>query len=224
MIKQRPTTQRKDMSESTEVTQYTAEQKTASLEWIKKKPKATIKLKQKSNDNSNELELRFEFTDNPPVQEIGRNRQNEIMREITGSNSSEYSGHLFTQLIMANQSQTDNLSRFTATANAYKEALLEMKPKDIIEGQLITKMLVQHDIAMKYMSILTNTETTPKLHEMTINRLAKITRLYNESLDTLNKYRRKGEQRVVVQHVNVENGGQAIVGNVTQGGGDKAKN
>jgi hypothetical protein len=31
-------------------------------------------------------------------------------------------------------------------------------------------------------------------------------------IETLMKYRRKGEQRVVVQHVNVNDGGKAIVG------------
>ena len=212
------------MSQSTEIAQYTAEQKAASLEWIKKKPKAIITIKKDNNTESDAFDMRFEFDTNPPIEGTKGTREVEILKDMTGANSWEYANHLIAKLIETNQGQTNNLSRFTSTANAYKEALLEMKPKDIIEGQLITKMLVQHDIAMKYMATLTNTETTPKLHEMCINRLAKITRLYNETLNALNKYRRKGEQRVIVQHVNVENGGQAIVGNVTQGGGDKAKN
>lgn len=34
------------------------------------------------------------------------------------------------------------------------------------------------------------------------------------------RYRSKGEQRVIVERVTVEKGGQAIVGNVASGGGD----
>lgn len=48
-------------------------------------------------------------------------------------------------------------------------------------------------------------------------------------METLNKMRRGGEQHVRVEHVHVHQGGQAIVGNVTQhkhtgGGGDATQN
>ncbi len=54
---------------------------------------------------------------------------------------------------------------------------------------------------------------TPEQVDSFINRSTKLTRLYNETVDTLSRYRRKGEQKVVVQHVNVNQGGQAMVGN-----------
>lgn len=38
-------------------------------------------------------------------------------------------------------------------------------------------------------------------------------------MDALNKHRGKGQQKVTVEHVHVSHGGQAIVGNITQGGG-----
>ena len=44
----------------------------------------------------------------------------------------------------------------------------------------------------------------------------KLLRLHNETVDTLGRYRRNGEQKVVVQYVNVQNGGQATVGAVIQ--------
>jgi hypothetical protein len=37
-------------------------------------------------------------------------------------------------------------------------------------------------------------------------------------METLKRYRTGGEQKVTVQHVNVNDGGQAIVGNVTAPG------
>ena len=40
----------------------------------------------------------------------------------------------------------------------------------------------------------------------------KLLRLHNETVEALSRYRRKGERRVVVQHVTIEGGGQAIVG------------
>jgi hypothetical protein len=41
-------------------------------------------------------------------------------------------------------------------------------------------------------------------------------------MDALKRYRSGGEQTVTVQHVNVSEGGQAILGNVTHGARDAA--
>ena len=56
--------------------------------------------------------------------------------------------------------------------------------------------------------------------EKAFNRLA---RTFTAQVEALKSYRSKGEQRVYVERVNVEKGGQAIVGNVTHGGGDDEK-
>jgi hypothetical protein len=38
-------------------------------------------------------------------------------------------------------------------------------------------------------------------------------------METLKRYRTGGEQKVTVQHVTVNEGGQAVVGNLSHGGG-----
>jgi len=52
------------------------------------------------------------------------------------------------------------------------------------------------------------------ISERTFNKLA---RTFVAQVEALKRYRSGGEQKVTVQHVNVSEGGQAIVGNVTQG-------
>ena len=42
----------------------------------------------------------------------------------------------------------------------------------------------------------------------------KLTRTFAAQMSALKEYRSKGEQHMIVQHVNVAEGGQAIVGNV----------
>jgi hypothetical protein len=59
--------------------------------------------------------------------------------------------------------------------------------------------------------------------DLNINRATKLMRLHNETLEALNRHRRKGEQKVVVQHVNVNNGGQAVVAGEIAGGGSHGK-
>jgi hypothetical protein len=51
----------------------------------------------------------------------------------------------------------------------------------------------------------------------------KLLRTYTAKVEVLAKLRRGGEQTVRVEHVDVHPGGQAIVGNVTPGGGATVK-
>ena len=51
--------------------------------------------------------------------------------------------------------------------------------------------------------------------ERTLNKLA---RTFSVQVETLKRYRSNGEQKVVVEHISVNEGGKAIVGNVTHGG------
>lgn len=136
---------------------------------------------------------------------------------ITGSTSPEYARMLFAQTL-AGQFGSEDGSTF---ANAINGALLSMAPTDIIEGQLCARILILNNQIMEYMSRAASPTQTADGRDLNINRATKLMRVYNDTLDALNRHRRKGEQRVVVQHVNVHNGGQAIVGEVHTGGNPK---
>ena len=51
----------------------------------------------------------------------------------------------------------------------------------------------------------------------------KFMRTYAALVEALTRYRGKGEQKVVVEHVHVHQGAQAIIGAVTAGGGGGSK-
>ena len=53
--------------------------------------------------------------------------------------------------------------------------------------------------------------------------LNKLGRTFAAQVEALKKYRSSGEQNIKVQHVTVNEGGQAIVGNVQAGGGGYEK-
>jgi hypothetical protein len=50
----------------------------------------------------------------------------------------------------------------------------------------------------------------------------KLARTFATQMEALKRYRTGGEQKVTVQHVSVSEGGQAIVGHVTQAPGETA--
>lgn len=103
------------------------------------------------------------------------------------------------------------------------ELLQEMKPQNPIEGMLCAQAAVLHFQGMQCLGSAKEAEW--RLHiESNFNLAVKLLRLQHETLETLMKYRRKGEQRVVVQHVNVNDGGKAMVGNFQTGGHESEEN
>lgn len=50
--------------------------------------------------------------------------------------------------------------------------------------------------------------------DVNLKHAEKLMAVYTKQIEALNKHRGKGQQKITVKHVNVEAGGQAIVGNV----------
>lgn len=84
----------------------------------------------------------------------------------------------------------------------------EMAPRDFVESALASSFLALH---RRGMSLLGGAG------EMNLNLSLKLLRLRHETLEALLKWRRRGEQRVIVSHLNLESG--SVVGNLLAGGG-----
>lgn len=115
--------------------------------------------------------------------------------------------------------------------NAAFAVLGSVQPQNELETMLVTQMIATHHLVMQQMGILKRAEWTEQAQTAS-NAVNKLLRTYAMQMETLQKMRRGGEQTVRVEHVHVHQGGQAIVGNVTQhkhikkggGGGDGTKN
>ena len=87
---------------------------------------------------------------------------------------------------------------------------------------LAAQMAVVHTATMTFTRRLANVETIAEQDsaERALNKLA---RTFAMQMEALKRYRTGGEQKVTVQHVSVNEGGQAIVGNVNTAGGTAAE-
>ena len=142
---------------------------------------------------------------------------------VTGAKSVDFAVRLFDSYASATGLCKTNSEENIAHCEALADALNALKPQDEIEGMLISRLIALHFQSMRYLSSSGNNDNDSQVREMRVNRSVKLFRIYDETLEALMRYRRKGTQQVVVQHVNVENGGQAIVGNVQAGGGVNGK-
>lgn len=103
--------------------------------------------------------------------------------------------------------------------NAGVAAVAGIGPQDEAEAMLAAQMVGTHSVAMDMLSRAKQAASTDHL-ERYGTLATKLLRTYTAQLEALAKVRRGGAQKVVVEHVHVHAGGQAIVGHVTgaQGG------
>ncbi len=95
-----------------------------------------------------------------------------------------------------------------------------INPKDSIERLLVAQMVAVHNQAMECSARAMMSDQTIEGVERNINRATKLNRTFISQVEVLNKYRTGGQQTIQVQHVNVNEGGQAVVGNIQGGGGN----
>ena len=102
-------------------------------------------------------------------------------------------------------------------ANDERQFLLsiirDMAPKDAVERMLTVQMAATHVATIRAGRSLANSENLHQVnaHYVGFNKLA---RTFAAQVEAMRKHRTGGKQTVLVQHVNVSDGGQAIVGNV----------
>ena len=91
-----------------------------------------------------------------------------------------------------------------------------IEPRDQVEAMLAAQMAAVHNATMTFARRLNHVDTIPQQDsaERTFNRLC---RTFAAQVEALKRYRSRGEQIVRVERVTVNEGGQAIVGNVTNG-------
>ena len=94
-------------------------------------------------------------------------------------------------------------------------------PRDQLETMLAAQMAAIHMASMTFARRLAHVEDIPQ-QDSAQNAFNKLTRTFVAQMEALKRYRTGGEQKVTVQHVSVGEGGQAIVGNVTQAPREKA--
>lgn len=93
-------------------------------------------------------------------------------------------------------------------------------PRDELEGMLAAQMATAHMLAMDLMARATQAKHT-ETAERELNQATKLLRTFTAQMEALKRYRSRAKQTVIVKHVHVHEGGQAIVGDVNRGGRDE---
>jgi len=96
-------------------------------------------------------------------------------------------------------------------------ALASLGVRDGLEALLSVQMVSVHSLAMEFLAAAAKKDQTDAGVELYVNRANKLLRTFTSQMEALKKHRSTGDQHVIVEHVTVQNGGQAVVGTVTLG-------
>jgi hypothetical protein len=90
-----------------------------------------------------------------------------------------------------------------------------LKPRDQTEAMIGAQMAAVHSAMMTAANRLAHAETSAEMDsaERAVNKLG---RTFAALVETLKRYRNGGDHNVVVEHMSIAEGGQAIVGNLTR--------
>lgn len=88
-------------------------------------------------------------------------------------------------------------------------------PRDSLEAMLTAQMVSVHVATMRSACRLAFTEDLSQQEGIT-RTLTRLARTFAAQLEALNRHRGNGERPITVQNLSVQDGGSAIVGNVTQ--------
>jgi hypothetical protein len=100
--------------------------------------------------------------------------------------------------------------------------IYRIAPQDEIEGLLSAQMVCVHSLAMQCLKRASRGDRTTGGIDANINSATKLLRTFTTQMEALNRHRGKLGQPMVVGNVNVNEGGQAIVGPVSHDGRGRA--
>ena len=158
---------------------------------------------QKQNSKSNSVNVVFEDITNA------------FCIEDNNKEKVEFSANLLNQVVMAGCNNEDQQKMLDNTL----VGISDIKPKDTIEAMLAAQMLAIHNATMRNLTRANGLLSSRSYKEIELGAKAfnvanKLARTYTTQMEALQRYRGKGQQKMVIEHVNVNSGGQAIIGNV----------
>ena len=171
----------------------------------KKDPRLPPKVKQRTDD-SNQVE--------PVKEDIPK------LIQATGTIDIDLMGAFITQ---TSHTLTDSTLDKAQQANRVLAMLYGIQPQNELEAMLASQMVGVHNSAMHFLRLSVHPEQSFEGRDANVNRATKLLRTFTAQIEALNRLRGKGQQKVTVEHVHVNEGGQAIVGHVEGGGGKYEK-
>jgi hypothetical protein len=149
-------------------------------------------------------------------------------RSLGGSDYEDFNVDLATQTLGTLWLAGSDEDGKACKRKAMKAALKGIKPRNELEGMLAGQLVAGHHAAMECYRRAMIPEQSFESRRENLNLASKLSRTFATLVEAMDRHRGKGQQRITVEHLHVNQGGQAVVGLVAPqaaipGGGIPAK-
>lgn len=139
----------------------------------------------------------------------------EMLEKVLGVEGRSFASRLFSEAIGAEPLPDANTFREIA------QALASLKPEGGDQAMLVAQMVGIHRAAMRALRMAGSASATEDVETLT-NRAIKLMRLFATQVELMARLQGTiSQQRIVVEKVDVRDGGQAAIGVLSQGGGGR---
>jgi len=136
-----------------------------------------------------------------------------VFKRIGGSQSDDWNHLIANQAMQALWENPGGATVKDKDRRAIVGALDGISPGDELEGMMAAQLIAAHNAAMRcYRRAML--EDRPLLRREHLDQANKLSRTWAALLGAFGKHRGKGRQKIMVEHVHVHAGGQAVVGNI----------
>jgi hypothetical protein len=134
------------------------------------------------------------------------------LKNALGTTSSDFVNASLYQLQKAAQLPCGGISEIAMNAAL---ALIEAaEPQNEIEGALALQMACTHTAAISVLARFAGGGATERRVAALASAAARLLRAYSTQVEALRRFRHGGDQYVRVEHVHINDGAQAVIGNV----------
>ena len=142
---------------------------------------------------------------------------NEKLKTTFGTDNTELAQHLLSQLVNI-EIDVDDLVKTEKVINTNLAIISGIGPRDVIESMLATQMGAIHAASLQSLNLAHQAANGQK-RDLHLSQAVKLTRIFTNQIEALNRHRSKCQQKMVIEHIHIHDGGKAVVGNLAKGEG-----
>ena len=122
-----------------------------------------------------------------------------------------------TQINLIGLSDEDKKQKLVAAEEAVNMLADSLGPKGLLQNMLVVELLGVHELQQKLLLYANKSIHTPEHGQYYMNAVTKLSNVFIQQASLLHKLQGNSQQKVVVEHLHINEGGQAIVGHVNIG-------
>lgn len=184
--------------------------------------KCPIYFEKKENENG--VNISLSATKEEDNKKNANDFYNELLEKMTGTNDVELATEILNKASLCIHGHNE-----AGQKNVILQSLADQQPRDAHEARLCSQATVLYSQAMKYLKRAEGALDDDVFDKQGWNQIfmrnaTRLLDLHTKTVETLIRYRQRGEQKIVVQHINLNDNAKAIVsGQMLAGEGVKIK-